>query len=118
MDVSSQDFDHLISYVFEDNIIWGKFNYGGVGYNLKLDVKTGTCQLKRFSDLGYGFLCSHNGWYYQAFEPAQLMMLINSDKQAPWPIWTLLEEALEPYKDKINETDNYYILRMRKKNDN
>ena len=83
MDVISQDFDHLISYVFEDNIIWGKFNYGGVGYNLKLDVKTGTCQLKRFSDLGYGFLCSHNGWYYQAFEPAQLMMLINSDKQAP-----------------------------------
>ena len=46
------------------------------------------------------------------------MMLINSDKQAPWPIWTLLEEALEPYKDKINETDNYYILKMRKKNDN
>jgi hypothetical protein len=118
MNVSSQDFDHLISYVFEDNIIWGKFNYGGVGYNLKLDVKTGTCQLKRFSDLGYGFQCSHNGWYYQAFEPAQLMMLINSDKQAPWPIWTLLEEALEPYKDKINESDNYYILKMRKKNDN
>ena len=120
MDVSSQDFDHLRSFVFEDNIIWGKFKYGKYSYDLKLDVKTGKCLLNRHIDMDYSFMCSHNGWFYWVFTPAWLLDVIefSKDKIIPNPTYMLLKDVLEPYKDKMNESDNYYIMRMRKKNGN
>ena len=120
MDVSSQDFDHLRSFVFEDNIIWGEFKYGKYSYDLKLDVKTGKCLLNRHIDMDYSFMCSHNGWFYWVFTPAWLLDVIefSKDKIIPNPTYMLFKDVLEPYKDKMNESDNYYIMRMRKKNGN
>ena len=116
-DVSSTEFDHLESYVYEDGAFWGRFKYGESCYDFKLDVQTDSCLLNHHIDLGYVFLCSYDGWYYLAFEPTQLLQITTPQKYRPSAIQELLEDALKPYKNEIRETDNYYILRMRKKKD-
>lgn len=114
--MNSADLDHLVSYVYEDSTIWGRFKYGEYSYDLRLDVRTGFCQLNRHIDLDCGFLCSHNGWYYYAYGPNQLLQILqHKDPYNPLPVKDLFRDILEPYKDKIRDTDNYYILRMRKK---
>lgn len=113
--VDSYGYDHLESFVFEDSIIWGIFIHQEVGYDFKLDLNTGLCLLNHHIDMGYNFLCSHNGWYYCGFDPGQLLQIADPKNNRYSATRKLLENSLKPYKDKIMDTDNYYILRMRKK---
>ena len=114
----SYDYDHLVSFVFEDSIIWGIFKYQEIWYDLKLDVNTGLCLLNHHIDMSYNFLCSHNGWYYCGFEPGDLLHIIDTKNNMYSATRKLLENALKPFAGKISDSDNYYILRMRKKKDN
>lgn len=115
-DKRSSDFDHLKSYVFEDSTIWGCFKYGKQLYDFKLDTRTDSCLMNHHIDMGYTFLCSHDGWYYYFYEPSQLLMLLGpEEKERYYAMNELLGDALMPFADKMRETDNYFILRMRKK---
>ena len=55
------------------------------------------------------------GWYYYAFEPVQLLQLIGLDKYRMPAIGRLLKKVLKPYEETMKETDNYYILKVRRK---
>lgn len=114
----SYDYDHLVSFVFEDSIIWGIFKYQEIWYDLKLDVNTDLCLLNHHIDMSYNFLCSHNGWYYCGFEPGDLLHIIDSKNNMYSSTRKFLENVLKPFAGKISDSDNYYILRMRKKKDN
>ena len=113
--LKSCEYDHLESFVFEDSTIWGIYKYGESLYDFKLDVQTDSCRLNHHMDKGYSFLCTHNGWYYYAFEPVQLLQLIGLDKYRMPAIGRLLKKVLKPYEETMKETDNYYILKVRRK---
>lgn len=112
---NTYEYDHLESFVYEDSTIWGIFKYGESLYDFKLDLQTDSCRLNHHIDMGYGFLCTHDGWYYCVFEPVQLLQLIGLEKHRLPAIGRLLRNALKPYEEKMKETDNYYILKMRRK---
>lgn len=114
----SFDLDHLESFVFEDSVVWGRFKYCEDVYDFRLDVKTDSCILNRHVDFGYYFQCSYKGWYYLAIEPSMLLHILDSENCGQNSTRKLLENALKPFAGKISDSDNYYILRMRKKKDN
>ena len=113
--VNSFELDHLQSFVFEDSVVWGRFKYCDDVYDFRLDVKTDSCKLNHHVDLGYYFLCSHSGWYYLVIEPSMLLQIVDSENCALDATRESLENAMRPFANKISGTDNYYILRMRKK---
>ncbi|MDO4197305.1 MAG: hypothetical protein Q4D33_14290, partial [Prevotellaceae bacterium] len=56
-----------------------------------------------------------SGWYYLVIEPSMLLQIVDSENCALDATRESLENAMRPFANKISGTDNYYILRMRKK---
>ena len=108
--------DYLMSYVLEDYAIWGIFIYDGRPYNFKLDLKNDSCRLSTISDVSYSFIDAYKGEYYLYYSPGFIL-----DMLSPQPRFhcektiELLKDALEPYRGIVKDTDNFYILKMHRR---
>lgn len=108
--------DHLESYVIEDHAIWGIFNYDGRPYNFKLDLNNDSCSLNSIIDLPYSFLDAYKGDYYLYYDSSSLLDMLSPQPQLFCKqTIELFKDALEPYRNHIKETDNFYILKMHRR---
>lgn len=108
--------DHLESYVFEDNTILGVFKYQGRTLDFKYNLETNNCQLRYAAGFSYDFMDVYDGYYYRCYDSVYLSDMVSPQSQfSGKQTYELLKDALEPYKDRIKETDNFYILKMRRK---
>ncbi len=111
--------DHLESYVLEDHAIWGVFDYDGHFYNFKLDLKNDSCRMSPAIDISYFFEDAYKGEYYKCYSPSNLLDMLSPEPQICYYKQTIeiLKDASEPYRDILKETDNFYILKMHRRED-
>ena len=121
IDLMSDDYDCVDSYVFADSMIVGNMSYKGYCCEFKLDLRDNSMKLFTYEDFGANFVDYYKGYYYDVLYSdflADLMKVDINDKSTPYykiDQYKMLHKALEPYKDKISEKDNYYLLKVKMK---
>ena len=121
IDLISEDYDCVDSYVFADSMIVGNMRYKGYCCEFKFDLRDNSMKLFSYEDFGANFVDYYKGYYYKVLYSdflADLMKVDINDKSTPYykiDQYKMLHKALEPYKDKISEKDNYYLLKVKMK---
>lgn len=125
--IHDEKYGRILSYVIDDNnIIRGIIQMPSMQLlDFRLNIETSQLELIRHTDnLGYSFVCYHNGYFYQIMEPSQILHMIDPKNEGIYNkemnpglyyMREMLKNAIEPIRNTINEDDNPYILRMKLK---
>lgn len=121
IDLISDDYDCVDSYVFADSMIVGGMRYKGYSSEFRFDLRDNSMKLFSYEDFGAHFVDYHKGYYYKVLHPdflADIMKVDINDQSTPYykiDQYNMLHKVLEPYKDKISEKDNIYLLKVKMK---
>lgn len=116
------EYDHVVSFVYNDGIIRGRLAFRNANgntllLNFRIDIDKGIICLKRTYGIGYNFIAVHDGFAYSLVSPSFLLDLKNPKNKRP-TTQRLLEQyskVLNQLPDSVKETDNYYLLKMKLK---
>lgn len=121
IDLISDDYDCVDSYVFADSMIVGGMRYKGYSSEFRFDLRDNSMKLFSYEDFTAHFVDYHKGYYYKVLHPdflADIMKVDINDQSTPYykiDQYNMLHKVLEPYKDKISEKDNIYLLKVKMK---
>ena len=113
------DHDHFTSYTYDSGIIRGNLNYISEGevmsLNSKIDTQTMDMKLMRSNGRVYDFMAAHDGCFYSLLPSALLMGIQQMDisEVGYSEILKILKEAAVSLSYNIQETDNFYLLKMK-----
>lgn len=125
--IHDEKYGRVFCYVLsDDNVIRGVIRTPSMRLiDFRLNLETAQLELIRHLDNnGYLFACYHNGYFYQIWEPTQILHMIDPENEPEddkkldphmYRMREMLMDAIEPIKESIQKDDNPYILRMRLK---
>ncbi len=114
-------YDHIRSFVYSNGKIYGTFycateNVGSFyEYSFILNVSSKKIDVYQYSDLSPKFLCASNDYFYMLIHPSLLIEAFQKKNPDYSCIKDLLQDTYNDLNKVVDETDNYYILKMRAK---
>lgn len=115
------NYDHIKSFVYSNGKIYGTFysstdNAGAFhGYSFILNVVSKKIETYESSDISPRFLYASDDNFYMLIHPCLLIEAFQKNNPDYSCIKDLLQDAYNGLNKVVDETDNYYILKMRAK---
>lgn len=115
-DFMNKEYDFVKDYIFDGEEIFGTLQYNGLQHDFRINLNENKVTVNNHSGFNYIFLCYHDGFYYQLLSPFQIKKILGSkEKPHMKEANRILEEAFKAYNHDITEYDNYYMLKMKKR---
>lgn len=112
-----KEYDNFLDVEYDGENVFGHIIHKKRCNIFKFDIEKKTFIIYGYAEDWYPTIKAyHDGYFYAVLTPTFLLSLLKEEPRYMYKkTYAALRKALEPYADDLNEMDNLYILKMKKK---
>lgn len=116
-DYLNMNYDFVSDFTFSGDVILGSMHYKESSYDFRIDLKKNEFTFLDHIGFNYNNLYYHNGYFYKVITQNRMIEYLNVKFPYMKETKKIIEKAFKSDSIHVTELDNYYILKMKRRNE-